>query len=123
MTATMKIKKGDLVQVLAGKDRGKQARIVEARPRDKSVIVENLNLAKRHTKPRPVRDTTRMGGAQIIPGGIIEKPMPLDVSNVMLVCPTCNQPTRVGVKEKDLKGELVRVRVCKRTGCGEEIDA
>jgi large subunit ribosomal protein L24 len=123
MTATMKIKKGDLVQVLAGKDRGKQGRIVEARPRDKSVIVENLNLAKRHTKPRPVRDTTRMGGAQIIPGGIIEKPMPLDVSNVMLVCPTCNQPTRVGVKEKDLKGELVRVRVCKRTGCGEEIDA
>jgi len=123
MTATMKIKKGDLVQVLAGKDRGKQGRIVEARPRDKSVIVENLNLAKRHTKPRPVRDTTRMGGAQIIPGGIIEKPMPLDVSNVMLVCPTCNQPTRVGVKEKDVKGELVRVRVCKRTGCGEEIDA
>jgi len=123
MTATMKIKKGDLVQVLAGKDRGKQGRIVEARPRDKSVIVENLNLAKRHTKPRPVRDTTRMGGAQIIPGGIIEKPMPLDVSNVMLVCPTCNQPTRVGVREKDVKGELVRVRVCKRAGCGEEIDA
>jgi large subunit ribosomal protein L24 len=123
MTATMKIKKGDLVQVLAGKDRGKQGRIVDARPRDKSVIVENLNLAKRHTKPRPVRDTTRMGGAQIIPGGIIEKPMPLDVSNVMLVCPTCNQPTRVGVKEKDVKGELVRVRVCKRAGCGEEIDA
>jgi len=123
MTATMKIKKGDLVQVLAGKDRGKQGRIVEARPRDKSVIVENLNLAKRHTKPRPVRDTTRMGGAQIIPGGIIERPMPLDVSNVMLVCPTCNQPTRVGVREKDVKGELVRVRVCKRAGCGEEIDA
>jgi large subunit ribosomal protein L24 len=87
------------------------------------VILENLNLAKRHTKPRPVRDSTRMGGASIIPGGIIEKPMPLDISNVMLVCPTCKQPTRVGSKVKDLKGEAVRVRVCKRDGCGEEIDA
>jgi large subunit ribosomal protein L24 len=119
----MKIKKGDLVQVLAGKDRGKQGRVVEARPRDRRVIVENLNLAKRHTKPRPVRDSTRMGGASIIPGGIIEKPMPLDVSNVMLVCPTCTQPTRVGSKVKEIKGETVRVRVCKRDGCGEEIDA
>jgi large subunit ribosomal protein L24 len=123
MAATMKIKKGDLVQVLAGKDRGKQGRVVESRPRERRVIVENLNLAKRHTKPRPVRDSTRMGGATIIPGGIIEKPMPLDVSNVMLVCPTCKQPTRVGSKVKDVKGESVRVRVCKRDGCGEEIDA
>ena len=123
MATTMKIKKGDLVQVLAGKDRGKQGRVVESRPRERRVIVENLNLAKRHTKPRPVRDSTRMGGASIIPGGIIEKPMPLDVSNVMLVCPTCKQPTRVGSKVKDVKGETVRVRVCKRDGCGEEIDA
>jgi large subunit ribosomal protein L24 len=118
MSTTMRIKKGDLVQVLAGKDRGKQGRILE----DRRVIVENLNVAKRHTKPRPMRDSTRMGGANIIPGGIIEKPTPLDVSNVMLVCPTCKQPTRVGVKVKELKGETVRVRVCKRAGCGQEID-
>jgi large subunit ribosomal protein L24 len=118
----MRIKKGDLVQVLAGKDRGKQGRVLQARPRDRRVIVENLNLAKRHTKPRPIRDSTRMGGANIIPGGIIEKPVPLDVSNVMIVCPTCKQPTRVGIKVKDVKGELVRVRVCKRDGCGQEID-
>jgi large subunit ribosomal protein L24 len=118
----MRIKKGDLVQVLAGKDRGKQGRVLEARPRDKRVIVENLNLAKRHTKPRPIRDTTRMGGANIVPGGIIEKAMPLDVSNVMVVCPTCKQPSRVGVKVKEIKGETVRVRVCKRDGCGQEID-
>jgi large subunit ribosomal protein L24 len=117
----MRIKKGDLVQVLAGKDRGKQGRVLEARPRDRHVIVENLNLAKRHTKPRPVRDTSRMGGANIIPGGIIERPMPLDVSNVMVVCPTCNQPTRVGVVVKEVKGEPVRVRVCKREGCGQEL--
>jgi large subunit ribosomal protein L24 len=121
MATTMRIKKGDLVQVLAGKDRGKQGRVLEARPRDRSVIVESLNLAKRHTKPRPIRDTSRMGGANIIPGGIIDKPMPLDVSNVMIVCPTCNQPTRVGVAVKEIKGETVRVRVCKRDGCGQEI--
>ncbi|HET9939233.1 MAG TPA: 50S ribosomal protein L24 [Gaiella sp.] len=121
MATTMRIKKGDLVQVLAGKDRGKQGRVLDARPRDRSVIVENLNVAKRHTKPRPVRDSTRMGGANIIPGGIIEKAVPLDVSNVMLVCPTCRQPTRVGVKVKEVKGETVRVRVCKRDGCGQEI--
>ena len=122
MATAMRIKKGDLVQVLAGKDRGKQGRVLEARPRVRRVIVENLNLAKRHTKPRPVRDTTRMGGANIIPGGIVSKPVPLDVSNVMIVCPTCNQPTRVGVTFKEVKGETVRVRVCKRTGCGQEID-
>ena len=122
MSTTMRIKKGDLVQVLAGKDRGKQGRVLEAHPRNRSVVVENLNTAKRHTKPRPIRDTSRMGGANIIPGGIVERPMPLDVSNVMIVCPTCRQATRVGVKVKELKGETVRVRVCKREGCGQEID-
>jgi large subunit ribosomal protein L24 len=122
MPTTMRIKKGDLVQVLAGKDRGKQGRVLVARPRERRVVVENLNTAKRHTKPRPMRDSTRMGGASIIPGGIIERAMPLDVSNVMLVCPTCKQPTRVGVRVKDVKGEAVRVRVCKRGGCGQEID-
>ena len=121
MATTMRIKKGDVVQVLAGKDRGKQGRVLEARPRDRSVVVENLNLAKRHTKPRPIRDTSRMGGANIIPGGIIDRPMPLDISNVMVVCPTCNQPTRVGIAVKEIKGETVRVRVCKREGCGQEI--
>jgi large subunit ribosomal protein L24 len=123
MATTMRIRKGDLVQVLAGKDRGKQGRVLQARPRDRRVIVENLNTAKRHTKPRPIRDSTRMGGATIIPGGIVDKPMPLDVSNVMLVCPTCKQPTRIGVKVKELKGETVRVRFCKRDGCGQEIDS
>jgi large subunit ribosomal protein L24 len=121
MATTMRIKKGDLVQVLAGKDRGKRGRVLEARPRDRSVIVENLNLVKRHTKPRPIRDSTRMGGATAIPGGIVDKPMPPDVSNVMIVCPTCSQPTRVGVTVKVIKDETVRVRVCKRDGCGQEI--
>ena len=55
MATKMKIKKGDLVQVLSGKDRGKQGRVLEARPREGRVIVENLNLVKRHTRPRPIR--------------------------------------------------------------------
>ena len=122
MATKMKVKKGDLVHVLAGKDRGKQGRVIEARPSEGRVIVENLNVAKRHTRPRPIKDSSRMGGTQIIPGGIIDKPAPIPVGNVMVVCPVCGNPTRVGIKEKEVKGEIVRVRVCKREGCGQELD-
>lgn len=118
----MKVKKGDLVQILAGKDRGKQGRVIEARPSERRVIVENLNVAKRHTRPKPIRDSSRMGGTQVVPGGIIEKAAPVPVSNVMVVCPVCGHPTRVGVVEKEAKGGTVRVRVCKREGCGQELD-
>jgi large subunit ribosomal protein L24 len=120
--ATMKVKKGDLVQMLSGKDRGKQGRILDARPRDGKVVVENLNVVKRHQKPRPIRDASRMSGPQIAPGGIIDRPAAVDVSNVMLVCPTCKLPTRVGYAFKEVKGETVKVRVCKRPDCGQEID-
>ena len=122
MAHTMRIKKGDTVRMISGKDRGKEGRVVDARPRDQRVVVENLNQVKRHQKPRPVRDATRMGGTQIIPGGIIDRPSAVDVSNVMLVCPVCKQPTRVGIREKDVKGETVKVRYCKNEGCGQEID-
>jgi large subunit ribosomal protein L24 len=118
----MKVKKGDLVQILTGKDRGKRGRVIEARPSERRVIVENLNVAKRHTKPRPIRDSSRMGGAQIVPGGILDKPAAVSVSNVMVVCPVCENATRVAIVEKDVKGETVRVRICKREGCGQEID-
>ena len=122
MAHTMRIRKGDLVHILSGKDRGKQGRVIDARPKDGKVIVENLNIAKRHTKPRPIQNASRMGGPQIIPGGIVEKPAPLPVGNVMVVCPVCNRPTRVGMREKESHGEQVKVRVCKRADCGEEID-
>jgi large subunit ribosomal protein L24 len=122
VAAKLKIRQGDTVQVLSGKDRGKQGRVIQARPADGRVVVENLNVVKRHTRPRPIRDSNRMGGTQIQPGGVIEKPAPIDVSNVMLVCPTCGLPTRVGYKFKDVKGETVKVRICKRAGCGEELD-
>ena len=119
---TLKVRQGDLVQVLSGKDRGKQGKVLQALPAQRRVIVENLNIVKRHTKPRPIRESSRMSGQTMEPGGVIEKPAPLDVSNVMVVCPVCNRPTRVGMKFKDVKGERVKVRVCRRVDCGEEID-
>ena len=122
MAATMRVKKGDLVQILSGKDRGKQGRVIQANPADRKVIVENLNIVKRHTKPRPIQNTSRMGSAGMTPGGVIDKPAPLPVGNVMVVCPVCKRPTRVGMKEKESHGEQVKVRVCKRADCGEEID-
>jgi large subunit ribosomal protein L24 len=118
----MKVKKGDTVQMLSGKDRGKQGRVIEARPRDGRVIVENVNMVTRHQKPRPIRDSSRTGGAQISPGGIIHKAAAVDVSNVMLVCPTCNRPTRVGIVHREIRGDKIRIRVCKRVDCGAEID-
>ena len=122
MTTAMKIRKGDLVHILAGKDRGKQGRVIDARTKDRRVIVENLNIVRRHTKPRPLRDASRMGGTQMSPGGVIDKPSPVPISNVMLVCPTCNRPTRVGIEIHDVKGERRKVRVCKRADCLQEID-
>src|SRR5919198_2394666 len=122
MAQTMRVRKGDLVQVISGKDRGKQGRVLEALPAERRVVVENLNVVKRHMKPRPIKQRSGMGQAGIAPGGVIDKPAPLPVSNVMVVCPTCKRATRVGIREKDVKGELVRVRVCKRADCQEEID-
>jgi large subunit ribosomal protein L24 len=121
---TMKIRKGDTVHVLSGKDRGKQGRVIEARPKEKRVVVENLNVIKRHTRPRPMSNPSRMGQQQIQPGGVIEKAAPIQLSNVMLVCPTCNRPTRVGIEVREGKsGEgSRRVRVCKRDDCREAID-
>ena len=103
MATTMNVKKGDLVQILSGKDRGKQGRVIQARPAEGRVIVENLNVVKRHTKPRPMRDANRMGGTTMMPGGVIDKPAPLAVSKVMVVCPSCNLPTRVGHTFREIK--------------------
>jgi large subunit ribosomal protein L24 len=122
MTHAMKIRKGDTVHILAGKDRGKEGRVIDARPRDRKVLVENLNTVKRHTRPRPMRDSSRIGGQQFEPGGIIEKAAPLPVSRVMLVCPVCNRPTRVGIEIREEKGGTRKVRVCKRADCGQDID-
>lgn len=122
MAQTMKVKKGDVVHVLRGKDRGKEGRVIEALPAERRIVVENINVVKRHQRPRPIQNASRMGGPQMIPGGILERAAPMPVSNVMVVCPTCKRPTRVGTVLKTVKDKTVRVRVCKHDDCGQEID-
>jgi large subunit ribosomal protein L24 len=104
----LKIRRDDQVQVLAGKDRGKRGRVLRVEPTRERVYVEGLNMIKRHTRPQQVRDTR---GAEAI-GGVIEREGPIHVSNVMLVDPKSDKPTRVGVEREDGK----RFRVAKRSG-------
>jgi len=122
VATAMKMRKGDLVQVISGKDRGKQGRIIESLPRERRVIVENLNIVKKHQRPRAMRDSSRMGQQQVQPGGVFDVAAPIPVSNVMVVCPVCNRATRVGYEFRDSKDGRVKVRVCKRADCGEVLD-
>ena len=119
MAQTMKVKKGDTVRILRGKDAGKEGRVVEALPKDGKVIVENINMIKKHRRPKTIQNQTGVGGT-VVPGGIADLPAPMPVANVMVVCPNCGKPTRVGTIEKTIAGKQVRLRVCKK--CGEEID-
>jgi large subunit ribosomal protein L24 len=109
----MKIRKDDTVVVTGGKDRGKTGRVLRTEPRRRRVYVEGLNMVKRHQRPRSIKDTQK--GAQA--GGIIEKEGPIHVSNVMLLDPTDNKPTRVGVRASQ---DGKRERYAKRTGSAIE---
>jgi len=102
----MRIRKGDEVVVIAGKDRGKRGTVQEVHPGDGAVVVAGVNIVKRHTKPNPARQ---------IKGGIVEQPARLAAGKVMLVCPHCEKATRVG--HRALEGS--HERFCKR--CGEPI--
>ena len=93
-----KIRKGDKVIVTAGKDKGQTGEVIQVLPAAEKVLVSNVNMVKRHTKPNPMADQ---------PGGIIEKPMPLHRSNVMLVNPATNKADRIGIKTLD-DGKKVR---------------
>ena len=104
--AGLKIRKGDRVRVLSGKDKGKEGEVMRAMPREGKVIVEGVNIARK--SQRPTRTTQQ--------GGIIDKDMPIHVSNVALICPSCGKPTRVGYRV-DPSG--TKVRTCKK--CGGEI--
>lgn len=97
------VKKGDKVVVLSGKDKGKQGKILEVSPKEGKVIIEGVNQAQKHVKPR------RMGEE----GGIITVEAPMYASKVMLVCPKCSKPTRAAHKIADGK----KMRLCKK--CGE----
>ena len=103
----MKIKKGDTVKVIAGKDKGKEGEVIRALPQRNRVVVEKVNIVKKTMRPN----------AQNQQGGITSIEAPLHVSNVMLVCPSCKAATRVGFRFTD---EGKKVRVCKK--CGKDID-
>ena len=102
-----RIKRDDVVLVIAGKDRGKQGQVRQVFPRENRVTVQGVNMIKRHMRPRAM-------GTQ---AGIIEKEAPLHVSNVMLICKSCGKPTRVGTR---VRPDGVKTRICRR--CGEDID-
>ena len=106
MATNLKVRKGDEVIVIGGKDRGKKGKVTEVRPSDQTVIVAGVNIAKRHRKPNPSKNEK---------GGITEQPMPLALGKVMVVCPHCGKPTRVAHRIDEDSKE----RVCKR--CGEAI--
>jgi large subunit ribosomal protein L24 len=107
-TPKFRIKKNDTVMIVAGRDRGKTGKVMRVLPARSRVVVERLNLVKRHTKAR---------GAQT-PGGIIEKEAPLHISNVMIFCDRCNAPVRTSVK---INADKTKSRVCRR--CHEAIGA
>jgi len=103
---TVRIRKGDEVEVIAGKDRGKRGTVQEVDPTARSLVVAGVNIAKRHRKPNPQRN---------IKGGIVDQPAPMAVSKVMLVCPHCSRTTRVAHRAED--GD--KQRYCRH--CGEAI--
>ena len=110
--APLKIRRDDQVKVIAGKDRGRTGKVLRVDPKKQKVYVEGANIQKRHSKPRTMRDMQRAGEV----GGIIEREGPIHISNVMLLDPTSNEPTRVSITREDGK----RKRVARRTG--EAID-
>lgn len=103
----MRIKQGDTVEVISGKDRGKQGEILKVEPDEDKVIVEGINIIHRHM--RPTQDMPQ--------GGIIENEGPIHISNVQLICPRCGERTRFGTEVLD---DGSKVRICKK--CGEMID-
>ena len=98
----MNIKKNDKVVVLSGKDKGKEGKVLTAMPAEKKVVVEGVNVATCHVKPRKQGEE----------GGIVRREIPMSASKFMLVCPKCGKPTRVASKVEDGK----KVRVCKKCG-------
>jgi large subunit ribosomal protein L24 len=108
----MAVRKGDTVLVMAGKDRGKRGKVerVERTRRGLAVVIPGINMAKRHQRAQRGRTQT---------AGIIDLPMPVQISNVMVICPNCDKPTRIGHARLGDQHKT-RVRVCKH--CGEQLE-
>ena len=106
----IKIKKGDQVKVISGKEAGKSGTVIRVDADGGRVAIERLNMVKKHTKPNPKKNPQ---------GGVIEREASIDVSNVMLVCPACGQPTKVGYR---LLKDGGKVRKCRRASCDRDID-
>lgn len=102
--ARLRLKKGDQVKVITGKDKDRMGKIIQTYPDDNRVLVEKVNMVKRHTRPNPTKG---------VKGGIASKEAPLHISNVMLVCPQCQKPTRVGYT---FLQDGRKVRTCKVSG-------
>jgi large subunit ribosomal protein L24 len=102
----MKVRKGDHVRVLAGKDRGKDGHVLLSLPEDGKVIVEGVNMVQKHQKPKTMQDA----------GGIMSQERPVDVSNVGIICSSCSRPSRIGYR---FEPDGTKVRVCRR--CGGDI--
>jgi large subunit ribosomal protein L24 len=99
-----RVRKDDMVKVISGKDKGKTGRVLRVEPKHSRVFVEGMNIQKRHSKPRTIRDVQRGGEV----GGVIEKEGPIHISNVMPLDPKTGDPTRVGAARDD-SGRSVRV--------------
>ena len=108
-----RIRKEDMVKVISGKDKGKTGRVLRVEPRNNRVFVEGLNIQKRHTRPRSIRDTQK--GGQV--GGVVEKEGPIHISNVMPLDPKSGEATRVG---HTLEEDGRHVRVGRRSGTAFE---
>jgi large subunit ribosomal protein L24 len=103
----VQIRKNDSVMVITGKERGKTGKVLRVLPDKDAIIIERINLVKRHSKPR--------GPQQ--PGGIVEKEASIHVSNLMIMCDKCNAPVRMGTK---ILSDGKKIRICRR--CGEALD-
>ena len=103
----MQIRKNDSVMVISGKEKGKTGKVLRVLPKEDSVLIERVNLVKRHSRPR--------GPQQ--PGGIVEKEASIPVSNLMIMCDKCNAPVRIGHK---ILTDGSKIRSCRR--CGEALD-
>ena len=109
----MKIKKGDNILIISGKDKGKTAKVLKSFPKERKILVDGVNLKKKHVKPKKQGEK----------GQVIKIPSPIDASDVKFICPKCSKATRLGYKIindlPDLSGQTKKLRVCKK--CGLEV--